>query len=106
MVTFTPLQVFLKSPETCPIHHGLIPQGEHLTRRCSRWLPRHNDKAATALSLDLASRIMVVLDCGIEYLLAVVDNGQAMNNRQEIPWKLLLPSITFLRKDGKSSSLF
>ena len=106
MVTFTPLQVFLKSPETCPIHHGLIPQGEHLTRRCSRWLPRHHDKAATALSLDLASRIMVVLDCGIEYLLAVVDNGQAMNNRQEIPWKLLLPSITFLRTDGKSSSLF
>jgi hypothetical protein len=49
---------------------------------------------------------MVVLDCGIEYLLAVVDNGQAMNNRQEIPWKLLLPSITFLRTDGKSSSLF
>jgi len=30
MVTFTPLQVFLKSPETCPIHQGLIPQGEHL----------------------------------------------------------------------------
>ena len=37
----------------------------------------------------------MVLDCGIEYLLAVVDNGQAMNNRQEIPWKLLVPSITF-----------
>ena len=25
---------------TCPIHQGLIPQGEHLTRRCSRWVPR------------------------------------------------------------------
>jgi len=23
---------------TCPIHQGLIPQGEHLTRRCSRWV--------------------------------------------------------------------
>ena len=25
---------------TFPIHQGLIPQGEHLTRRCSRWVPR------------------------------------------------------------------
>jgi len=25
---------------TCPIHQRLIPQGEHLTRRCSRWVPR------------------------------------------------------------------
>ena len=25
---------------TCPIHQGLIPQGEHLTRRCTRWVPR------------------------------------------------------------------
>jgi len=25
---------------TCPIHKGLIPQGEHLTRRCSRWVAR------------------------------------------------------------------
>jgi hypothetical protein len=49
---------------------------------------------------------MVVLDCGIEYLLAVVDNGQEMNNRQEIPWKPLLPFITFLGTDGKFSSLF
>ena len=22
---------------TCPIHQGLIPQGEHLTKRCSQW---------------------------------------------------------------------
>ena len=25
---------------TCPIHQRLIPQGDHLTRRCSRWVPR------------------------------------------------------------------
>ena len=25
---------------TCPIHQGLIPQGKHLTRRCSRWVAR------------------------------------------------------------------
>ena len=25
---------------TCPVHQGLIPQGEHLTKRCSRWVPR------------------------------------------------------------------
>jgi len=25
---------------TCPIHQGLIPQGEHLTKRCSRWVAR------------------------------------------------------------------
>ena len=30
---------------TCPIHQGLIPQGEHLTRRCSRWVPRRELKA-------------------------------------------------------------
>jgi hypothetical protein len=24
---------------TCPIHQGLIPQGQHLTKRCSRWVP-------------------------------------------------------------------
>ena len=24
----------------CPIHRGLIPQGEHLTRRRSRWVAR------------------------------------------------------------------
>jgi hypothetical protein len=45
-----------------------------MERRCSRWVPRHHDKAATALSLDLASRIVAGLDCGIEELLAVVDN--------------------------------
>jgi len=31
-------------------------------------------KAASALSLDLASRIVTVLDCGIEDLLEVIDN--------------------------------
>jgi hypothetical protein len=25
---------------TCPIHQGLIPQGEHLTWRCTGWVPR------------------------------------------------------------------
>ena len=25
---------------TCPIHQGLIPQGEHLTTRCHQWMPR------------------------------------------------------------------
>ena len=25
---------------TCPIRQGLIPQGEHLTKRCSQWMAR------------------------------------------------------------------
>ncbi len=25
---------------TCPIHQGLIPQGEHLTKQCSQWVAR------------------------------------------------------------------
>ena len=25
---------------TCPIHQGLIPQGEHLSKRCAQWVPR------------------------------------------------------------------
>ena len=25
---------------TCPNHQGLIPQGEHLTKRCSQWVAR------------------------------------------------------------------
>jgi hypothetical protein len=29
---------------TCPIHQGLIPQGEHLARRCSRWVARQEVK--------------------------------------------------------------
>ena len=36
-------------------------------------LARTDDKAASALSLDLASRIVTVLDCGIEDLLEVVE---------------------------------
>ena len=36
-------------------------------------LARNDEKAASALSLDLASRIVTVLDCGIEDLLEVVD---------------------------------
>ena len=34
-------------------------------------LARTDDKAAAALSLDLASKIVTVLDCGIEDLLEV-----------------------------------
>ena len=37
-------------------------------------LARTDEKAATALSLDLAGKIVTVLDCGIEDLLEVVDN--------------------------------
>jgi DNA-binding Xre family transcriptional regulator len=36
-------------------------------------LARNDDKAASALSLDLASKIVTVLDCGIDDLLEVVD---------------------------------
>ncbi len=36
-------------------------------------LARTDDKAAAALSLDLASKIVTVLDCGIEDLLEVID---------------------------------
>ena len=35
--------------------------------------PVDDPKAASALSLDLASRIVTVLDCGIEDLLEVVE---------------------------------
>ena len=36
-------------------------------------LARTDDKAAAALSLDLAGKIVTVLDCGIEDLLEVVE---------------------------------
>ncbi|MEI6829646.1 MAG: helix-turn-helix domain-containing protein [Synechococcaceae cyanobacterium ELA445] len=36
-------------------------------------LARADDKAAAALSLDLASKIVTVLDCGIEDLLEIID---------------------------------
>jgi len=36
-------------------------------------LARNDDKAASALSLDLAGKIVSVLDCGIEDLLEVVE---------------------------------
>lgn len=36
-------------------------------------LARSDEKAASALSMDLASRIVTVLDCGIEDLLEIVD---------------------------------
>ncbi len=37
-------------------------------------LARNDQKAASALSLDLASKIVTVLDCGIEDLLEVVED--------------------------------
>ncbi|MEA5421956.1 helix-turn-helix transcriptional regulator [Synechococcus sp. CCY9202] len=36
-------------------------------------LARTDDKAASALSLDLASKIATVLDCGVEDLLETID---------------------------------
>jgi len=36
-------------------------------------LARNDDKAASALSLDLAGEIVTVLDCGIDDLLEVVE---------------------------------
>ena len=36
-------------------------------------LARNDEKAASALSLDLASKIVTVLDCGIEDLLEVAE---------------------------------
>ena len=37
-------------------------------------LARTDDQAASALSSDLAGRIVTVLDCGIEDLFEVIDN--------------------------------
>jgi len=36
-------------------------------------LARNDQKAASALSLDLAGKVVTVLDCGIEVLLEVVE---------------------------------
>ena len=36
-------------------------------------LARNDEKAAAALSLDLASKLVTALDCGIEDLLEVVE---------------------------------
>ena len=40
--------------------------------------PVDDPKAASALSLDLASKIVTVLDCGIEDLMEVIDREQLM----------------------------
>ena len=37
-------------------------------------LARNDDKAAAALSLDLASKLVTALDCGIEDLLEVIED--------------------------------
>ena len=39
-------------------------------------LARNDEKGASALSLDLASKIVTVLDCGFEVLLEVVEGRQ------------------------------
>lgn len=39
-------------------------------------LARTDEKAASALSLDLSPKILTVLDCGIEDLLEVSENAQ------------------------------
>ena len=43
-------------------------------------LARTDAKGASALSLDLASRIVTVLDCGIGDLLEVVETGKSSNH--------------------------
>ena len=37
-------------------------------------LARDDQKAATALSLDLAGKLVTVLDCGVEDLLEVIED--------------------------------
>ena len=53
--------------------NSLAVQAGVATTTISR-LARTDDKRASALSLDLAGKIVTVLDCGIEDLLEVVDN--------------------------------
>ena len=52
--------------------HSLAIQAGVATTTITR-LARTDDKAASALSLDLASKIVAVLDCGIEDLLEVAE---------------------------------
>ena len=52
--------------------NSLAVQAGVATTTVSR-LARNDEKGASALSLDLASRIVTVLDCGIEDLLEVVE---------------------------------
>ena len=42
---------------TCPIHQGLIPQGEHLTKRCSQWVARQEVAVGGVLRVGSALRV-------------------------------------------------
>lgn len=46
-------------------------------------LARTDEKAASALSLDLASKIITVLDCGIEDLLEVSENCELKHSEKD-----------------------
>ena len=46
-------------------------------------LARDDQKAAAALSLDLASKLVTALDCGIEDLLEVVDERLLVRSQEE-----------------------
>ena len=37
---------------TCPLHQALIPQGEHLTKRCSGWVARRELAVGGVLRRD------------------------------------------------------
>jgi len=56
-----------------PLPHNSNPRPANAAATITR-LARNDDKAASALSLDLASKLVTALDCGIEDLLEVVDN--------------------------------
>ena len=58
----------MESGEKAITMNSLVVQAGVATTTISR-LARTDEKGASALSLDLASRIVTVLDCGIEDLL-------------------------------------
>jgi hypothetical protein len=41
---------------SCPIDQGLVPQGEHLTRRCMRWLSSREVAVGCCVDADGAHR--------------------------------------------------
>ena len=48
---------------TCPIHQGLIPQGEHLTKRCSQWVARQEGQSVLTDLLGAEQKVWVSTDC-------------------------------------------
>jgi hypothetical protein len=56
-----------------PITMNSLATQEEVAASTVARLARTNDQAASALSLDLASKIVTVLDCGIEDLLEVIE---------------------------------